>query len=240
MTRMSSNSELLRNASQNSLIAIALPSPSSIGLLVVVRGWLWYLVPARWERAAARVAAAVLGTPGRSSAGPSALRWPAHPPRTAGGLLRSDFNPAAHAYLLSAQRRRFSRALKPNANLVESFTELFYHLKAERKEQKIISLHSSWDSAGWFKVNTALPFVENCGGKSLLPVRFAQEVVAGARVSRVGDVVSDLQLLWWVKVFAAAPLALGGARWGNGTFAGWRRKRVVPRVVAVQTFAPAG
>lgn len=241
MTRMTSKSEFLRNASQNALIGVALPTHLSIGLLAVaVRGWLWYLVPARWERAAARVAAAVLGTPGRSSAGPSALRWPAHPSRTAGGLLRSDFNPAAHAYLLSAQRKHFSRALKPNANLVEFLTPLFYHLKAERKEQKIIGLHSSRDSAGLFKVNTALPFVENCGRKSVLPVRFAQEVVAGHRVSRIGDVVSDLQLLWWVEVFAAAPLALSGARWGNGAFAGWRRKRVVPRVVAVQTFAPAG
>lgn len=209
-----------------------------MGLLVVaVSGWLWCLVPARWGRAAARVAAAVLGSPGRSSAGPSALRWPAHPSRTAGGLLRSDSNPAAHAYLLSAQRRRFSTALKPNANLVEFFTALFYHLKAE---QKIISLRSSWDSAGLFKVNTALPFVETRGGKSVLPVRFAQEVVACHRVSRVGDVVRDLQLLWWVKVFAEAPLALRGARWGNGALAGWRRKGVVPRVVAVQAFAPAG
>lgn len=110
--------------------------------------------------------------------------------------MRSDFNLAVHAYLLSAQRKHFSRALKPNANLVEFFAGLFYHLKAERKEQKIISLHSSWDSAGFFKVKTALPFVENCGGKSVLPVRFAQEVVAGHRVSRIGDVVSDLQLLW--------------------------------------------
>lgn len=99
---------------------------------------------------------------------------------------------------------------------------------------------SSWDSAGLFKVNTLLPLVEKRGRKAVLPVRFAQGIVAGDRVSRIGDVVSDLQLLWGVKMFAAATLALSDTRWGNGGFAGWRRRRVIPRVVAVQTFAPAG
>lgn len=200
---------------------------------------LWCLVPARRERAAARVTAAVLGTPGRPSATPSAVRWPAHPSWTAGGLWRSDFNPAAHTYLLSAHRKHFSRALQPNSNLVEFWTILFHHLKAECKKKKI-SLLSSWDSAGLLKVNTLLPLVEKRGRKAVLPVRSAQGIVAGDRVSRIGDVVSDLQLLWWVQMFAAAILALSDTGWGNGGFAGWRRRRVIPRVVAVQTFAPAG
>lgn len=86
-----------------------------------------------------------------------------------------------------------------SCNLVEFGAILFYPLKAEHEKKKIISLHASWDSAGLFKVNTVLPFavlVEKCGRKAVLPVRLAQGMVAGHRVSRVGDVVSDLQPLW--------------------------------------------
>lgn len=86
-----------------------------------------------------------------------------------------------------------------SCNLVEFRAILFYPLKAEHEKKKIISLHASWDSAGLFKVITVLPFAvlaEKCGRKAVLPVRLAQGMVAGHRVSRVGDVVSDLQPLW--------------------------------------------
>lgn len=94
-----------------------------------------------------------------------------------------------------------------------------------------------------FKVNTVLPFAvlaEERGRKALLPVGLAQGTVAAHRVPRVRDVVSHPQPLWRVQLFAAAPLALGDARRGNGRLSGRRRGRVVPRVVAVQTFALAG
>lgn len=159
------------------------------------------LVPARRQREAARAAAAVLGTPRRSHAAarPSALRLPAHPPGTAGGLLRGDVHPAAHTYLPSAKRKPFSRALKLSWNLVEFGAILFYPPKAEHEKKQIISLPASWDSAGLFRGNTVLPFAvlaEKRGRKAVLPVRLAQGVVAAHRVSRVGDVVGDLQPLW--------------------------------------------
>lgn len=76
----------------------------------------------------------------------------------------------------------------------------FYPLKdGEHEKKTIISLDASWDSGGLFKANTVLPFavpVEKRGRKSVLPVRLAQGMVAGHRVSRVGDVVSDPQPLW--------------------------------------------
>lgn len=206
---------------------------------------LWRLVPARWQWETARVAAAVLGTPRRShaAAGPSALRRPACPPWTTGGLWRPDFYPAAHTYLLSTQRKHIRGALQPSRNLVKLRTIWFYPLKAEREEKKVISLHPSWDYGGLFKVKRVLPFVvpaEKCGREAVLPVRLAQGIVAGHRVSRIGGVVGDPQPLWRIEVLAAAPLALGDARRGNGGLAGRRWGRVIPRVVAVQTLALAG
>lgn len=96
------------------------------------------LVPARWEREAARAAAAVFGAPrwSHAAAGPSALQQLAHPSWAAGGLLSWDVYPAAHTYLLSAKRKHFSRALKLSWNLVEFKAIWFYPVKAEHEKEE--------------------------------------------------------------------------------------------------------
>lgn len=134
------------------------------------------LVPARRQREAARAAAAIFGTGRRpdAAAGPPALRGPAHPAWTAGGLVMWNLHPAARTHLWPAKRNRVSRS----CILVELGAVLFDPLKAEHEKKKIICSRASWDSrqiiqskhsltfcrSGWWAWQQSPPPCRTCTG----------------------------------------------------------------------------
>ena len=97
-------------------------------------------------------------------------------------------------------------------------------------------IHSTW----LFIMSTTLPLgvsTEKGCRQAILPIRFAQGSVACHRVSWIRDIVpvSELKLLWRGQTFTVVPLVVNDTRPRNTSFAWWRRRCVIPRIVIVRT-----